>query len=92
MHSVDSLLAAALCTVSYVKVVGQEASPSYMCIAQHLLGALPMRFQRMHGMVCCLVGFMVVRVLPSLSAHLVYSELRLPELRLPERSGLKSSP
>ena len=35
----------------------------------------------------CLVGFMVVRVLSFLSAHLVHFELRLPE-----RSGLKKLP
>ena len=134
-YDVDTLIAAARYTVSYVKVVGQEASPS-KCVFRSPSGAarrrmtawrnenegcfwavkldvrdlgghldvtlrasagnlssrvkiattqvisvraLPIGFQRMLGMVCskCLLGeLMVVRVLPSLSAHSVHFELR----------------
>ena len=53
------------------------------------VGVLTMRFQRMLGWCAqdiCLVGFMVVRVQPSLSVHSVHSELRWPV-----RPGLRSS-
>ena len=54
------------------------------------VGALRLGFQRMLVWCApnfCLGGFMVAKVLPSLSAHLVHSELRLPVL-----SGLRSFP
>ena len=51
------------------------------------VGALPMGFQRMLAQNICLVGFMDVRVQPSLSAHSVPSELRWPV-----RSGPGSFP